>query len=273
MSTKQSNRNDGNGIDFIKNNEFFIKKPIGIINNNTIFFKKIDEIIINGKFKNKIEEFKKFREATLTVSEDNLEQFIMEYISLIEAFWRIFFREKLEKEYQTSKLVVVSEKDLLPKYIDIIWNMMHIYIVWNPESSTIIIIKERFMKDFIETGLLKWDTWIILALAHEVWHVIQNQTYSISSQLNRKIKDKELEADFLAWIIARIFKESWIFNEDDFFHGEQSFYNSWLTWCIDTHWTAEERAESFRRWYTKWQDFVDLLKSNKKESNDLITNY
>lgn len=237
-------------------------------------------ILLSESFKNDIEEFKRFRESKQTVTEATLEDFAKKYIRIIEVFWEIFFRDVLKLSYRNVRIELIDEEQLLKQYRLVNWSLFY-QPIWN----TIVIVKDRFFKDF--EYILKWDAWIILAFAHEIWHAVQSQyekefrenMYNkidfhwwkhiedsleyleyLRSKLYANIRLNENKADFYAWICGRILYESWIFNEDDLENWKNSFYFLWLFWCIDTHWTPEERRQIFIDWFNAWWEYVYLIK-------------
>lgn len=266
--------------EIINSNEWYLDQWVDAKNHLPFYYDKILKILHNyDKFKNDIECFYKFRESKPTVSEATLENFAKKYIRIIEAFWEIFFRDILKVTYKNVRIEVIDEAQLLQKYKNVWWSLFY-QPIWN----IVVIVKDRFFKDF--EFILKWDAWIILAFAHEIWHAVQAQyekifweynfdeikykwwkhvedslefIETVLESINANIRLNENKADFYAWVCARILYEVWVFNEEDLKNWETSFYFLWAFWCIDTHWTSEERLQMFSDWYKAWWKYVYLI--------------
>lgn len=98
-----------------------------------------------------------------------------------------------------------------------------------------------------------WNSiWLVVMLAHEIWHVLQNMNSCSLKKFYR-----EQNADFLSWFIMKNLQEEWIIDDEAVELAKKIMSRFW-TFCDNNfirtmkpniHWNGSDRQSAFEKWF------------------------
>ncbi len=184
-----------------------------------------------------------------SMSQENQERYLWMVRNLINNIWKELCY-KANINYQMPHIVVLSEGQV-QKYFHDTWEDISImYIVL---SNTIVLSSEFIEKINSILPVITRDICIALAIAHEFWHALVNQT----AQHYMYGKWVENMCDTIAGFTFRKMEEIDLITEDDRESWRKMFLNLGA-FDIWTHGGPDERVTAFERWITMSDD--DMVK-------------